>query len=105
MLTRKERIEQLLTDELSPNELLVENESHYHHVPKDSETHFKITMMSSSFISLSRIERHRLVNKLLQAELDTGLHALSMHLYTPEEWQKLHQNVPPSPACRDGYQN
>ena len=39
-----------------------------------------------------------MVYKLLNAELSSGLHALSLHLYTEEEWQRLSQ-VPLSPLC------
>jgi BolA protein len=103
-MSRKERIEQLLQKELSPSHLNVEDESSNHHVPQGAETHFKIIAVSQRFIDLSRIERHRMLNHLLNPELEQGLHALSMHLYTPEEWEK-NQSVLKSPSCRDGYKN
>jgi BolA protein len=103
-MSRKERIEHLLNQELAPVYLNVEDESANHHVPQGAETHFKVIAVSSRFTDVSRIERHRLLNHLLSKEFDQGLHALSMHLYTPAEWEK-NQAVLKSPACRDGYKN
>lgn len=101
-MTRKDRIDQQLTSELSPIFLSVEDESHNHHVPENAQTHFKIIMASTQFVGLTRVQRHRLINTLLKNEFDTGMHALSMFLYSPEEWE-VKQSVPQSPNCRDGY--
>jgi len=104
-MTRKERINQLINQELTPVFLDVENESNRHHVPDGAETHFKLSIVSEKFNDLTRIARHRLVNNLLAGEFNSGLHALSLHLYTPEEWQSRGKEVPNSPACRDGYRH
>ncbi len=103
-MSRKERMAQLLNQELAPIYLNVEDESGNHHVPQGAETHFKITAVSSRFIDLTRIARHRLLNHFLSKEFELGLHALSMHLYTPDEWEK-NKTVLQSPSCRDGYKN
>lgn len=104
-MSRKSAIEQQLTKELTPVFLNVENESGNHHVPEGSETHFKVTLVSSQFNDLTRVARHRIVNQLLKNEFNTGLHALSMHLYTLEEWAKKSDSVLKSPPCKDGYKN
>jgi BolA family transcriptional regulator, general stress-responsive regulator len=104
-MNRKQRIEEIISRHLTPLVLDVINESKNHHVPAGSETHFKLTVVSAYFISLTRIQRHRSINKLLSDELKNGLHALSMHLYTPEEWESSQNTTPASPACRDGYQH
>jgi BolA protein len=104
-MSRQERINQLLNQEFSPNFLEVVNESNRHHVPEGAETHFKVSVVTEKFAGLTKIARHRLVNNLLTEELKTGMHALSMHLYTPEEWQKSGGTLPNSPACRDGYRH
>ncbi|WP_298628009.1 BolA family transcriptional regulator [uncultured Legionella sp.] len=104
-MSRKTDIEQQLTEELSPVFLNVENESGNHHVPEGSETHFKVTAVALCFNGLTRIARHRMINQLLKNEFDTGLHALSMHLYTEEEWERNNGSVLKSPACKDGYKN
>lgn len=102
-MSRQERMQQQLIQEYAPVYLNVEDESYQHHVPDDAQTHYKITMVSAVFSSLSRINRHRLINSLLKEEFNQGLHALSMHLYTPEEWEQKGESVPQSPACVDGY--
>lgn len=104
-MSRKNRIESILNEELSLMYLNVEDESKNHHVPQGAETHFKVTLVSPQFADLTRVARHRLLNKLLGEEFNQGLHALSMHLYTPEEWEKNKKSVLNSPSCRDGYNN
>ncbi|BDM63344.1 global transcriptional regulator BolA [Shewanella sp. NFH-SH190041] len=88
-----------LTARFSPVHLEVINESNRHHVPPNSETHFKVVIASDAFDSLRLIARHRLVNELLADEFAAGLHALTMHTYTPEEWQAL-DAIPASPKCK-----
>jgi BolA protein len=102
-MSRKNRIEKLLNQEFVPVYLNVEDESANHHVPEGSQTHFKITVVSSRFIDLSRIARHRLLNQLLKEEFELGLHALSMHLFTPDEWENQSKTVLQSPVCKGGF--
>ncbi|WP_242604565.1 BolA family protein [Legionella fairfieldensis] len=104
MMSREHRINQLITENLQPSVLKTVNESNRHHVPEGSETHFKLIIVSDKFKNTTKINRHRLINKLLATELNTGLHALSLYLYTGEEWHKLKNNLPESPACRGGYE-
>ncbi|HHF7366338.1 TPA: BolA family protein [Legionella bozemanae] len=102
-MSRKNRIEKLVSQELVPVYLNVEDESANHHVPEGAQTHFKITVVSSRFIDLSRIARHRLLNQLLKEEFELGLHALSMHLFTPDEWNDRNKTVLQSPVCKGGF--
>ena len=81
---------------LSPSHCEVLNESSQHSGPA-TESHFKIVVVSSYFDEMKLIDRHRFINKLFVEEL-THIHALAMHTYTPEEWQKR-QTVPTSPEC------
>jgi len=104
-MNRKARIETLLKQHLSPFTLIIEDESPKHHVPADGESHFNITIVSSLFEPLPRIQRHRLVNSLLADELKQGLHALSLHLYTATEWAAREEKTQASPACRDGFRH
>ncbi len=104
-MSRENRIKQIIVNELNPSFLEVVNESHKHHVPDGAETHFKLSIVTNQFTGVSKIARHRLVNNLLAGELTTGLHALSLHLHTPEEWEKSNRTQPDSPACRDGYRH
>ncbi|XP_076754472.1 DNA-binding transcriptional regulator BolA [Xylocopa sonorina] len=95
-------IRKKLVDSLSPSYIEVINESHMHNVPKGSETHFKVVVVSDSFKDKSLIQRHRMVNKLLETELEGGVHALSIVAKTPDQW-KDKDNVSPSPVCRGGF--
>lgn len=81
-----------LSKAFDPEHLDVIDESHKHRghpgVEKAEETHFRIILVSRALEGLSRMERHRKVHKLLDHELKTQIHALSMKLLTPEEWQE-----------------
>ena len=70
-----------LTEALAPAHLEVINESHNHHVPPNSETHFKVIIASELFDGKRLLARHRAVNEALATEFANGLHALSMHTY------------------------
>ena len=45
--------------------LRIVNESFMHNVPKDSESHFKIVIVSNEFSNLSLLARHKIVYKNL----------------------------------------
>ncbi len=47
-----------LTEALSPLVLEIDNESHGHNVPKNSETHFRVVLVSEAFVGLNRVKRH-----------------------------------------------
>lgn len=49
-----------------------------HSVPKGSETHFKVVVVSDQFKDKTLLDRHRAVNQLLDEELKSGVHALSI---------------------------
>jgi BolA protein len=102
-LSREVTITTCLNNAFDINHLEVVNESHRHHVPENAETHFKVTVVSDTFQNTPLIKRHRQINALLQEEFDNGLHALSIHAYTPTEWQKRQAKTKDSPSCRDGF--
>lgn len=90
-LTKK--IEDKLTQALSPQYLKVEDESHHHvghagHNPH-GESHFRITVISNMFSGLSRIQRHQMVYACLDDELKNGVHALCLKTLSPEEAGQL----------------
>jgi BolA protein len=95
------RIEEKLAARLCPSVLIVENESKNHGVPPGSETHFKVTVVSSAFVGLERVDRQRLVHSVLAEELAGGVHALTMTSRTPAEWAE-DSAVRASPACLGG---
>jgi BolA family transcriptional regulator, general stress-responsive regulator len=97
-LNRKNRIESILNEQFKPEFCTVTNESFMHRVPENAETHFKVVLVSRSFEGISRIARHKLVNQVLSEEFKLGLHALSLSLHSPAEWQKK-PGIIPSPKC------
>lgn len=96
-----QRIVDALTDQLSPEWLDVENESHRHNVPAGSESHFKVTIVSDLFVGMRAVKRHQTIYKVLGALLAGPVHALALHTYTAEEWLEI-SDVPSSPDCRGG---
>lgn len=72
----------------TPEKLEIVNESHKHASGLGAESHFKILIVSSRFIGVSRVARQRMVYDLLSEELKGGVHALSLRLLTPDESQK-----------------
>lgn len=97
-----DQINDVLVDALAPVVLDVLNESHMHNVPPGSESHFKLVVVSREFEGKNLIARHRLINKLLADQLKNGIHALSMHTHTPDEWDARGGQVPESPPCMGG---
>ena len=90
---------------LQPQVCIVENESDKHNVPPGSESHFKVTIVSDQFTDKSLLARQRLINQILQTELQTKIHALAMYTLSPSEWKnKLDNNmdIAPSPPCMGG---
>ena len=86
-------VKQTITDKLReafpPEGLDVSDESHLHaghagHRP-GGETHFRVNIVSKAFDGKSRIERHRMINSALAAELAGSVHALAIKAQTPEE--------------------
>ena len=49
------------------------------------ETHFRIKVVAAAFAGKSRLERHRVINALADAELKAGVHALAIEAKAPGE--------------------
>jgi BolA protein len=82
-------IHEKLTRALSPERLDIINESELHaghrNSPGTGESHFRVLIVSAQFAGKSRLERHRLVNETLAAELAGKVHALAVKAYAPGE--------------------
>ncbi len=102
---RKDTIYSTLVENIDCQHLEVIDESHRHHVPKGSETHYKVVIVSEAFTNMLLIKRHRLINHLLNGEFKKGLHALSIHACSPAEWLKKEETASQSPDCRDGFKH
>ena len=97
-VTRKKRLHDTLSSALLPMFLDIQDESGNHRRP-GVETHFKIILISEKFKHTPHIARHRKINELVANEFKNGLHALSLYLYTPEEWEARGHPKPISPPC------
>lgn len=94
-------IESKVLDSLKPDLLLIENESHNHGGPA-TDSHFKLTVVADGFGSLSAVKRHQKLYGILAEELAGPVHALALHLYTPQEWAARQSSAPLSPNCLGG---
>jgi BolA protein len=81
----------------SPIELVVEDESFRH---GRVNSHFKVVAVADCFAGLTLIQRHRMLYQQLDPWLKAGVHALALHLFTPQEWSKVENTA--SPLCRGG---
>lgn len=97
-MSMQKELEDTLKAELSPQFVEVLNESHMHSVPRGSETHFKIVLVSERFEGLMLLKRHRLVQGILQNQI-SRIKALSLHTFTPEEWNTRASKGTESPRC------
>jgi BolA protein len=101
-MTVQQDIEQQLAQQFAPLFLEVANESHQHSVPANSETHFKVVLVSARFDGQRKVARHQQVYAALARHLEGPVHALALHTYTAAEWQAREQAAPASPECRGG---
>jgi BolA protein len=88
-MSTKDTIINKLREAFSPESLDVSDESHLHeghsgHRP-GGETHFRVYIVASAFEGKSRIERHRMINSTLAAELTGSVHALAIKAHAPGE--------------------
>ncbi len=98
-MTIQHTIETKLRRLFSPHFMEVINESHMHAVPANSETHFKVVLVSDQFHSQRLVQRHQAIYSVLEAELNSGVHALALHTFTAEEWLRRQSHVQASPEC------
>jgi BolA protein len=71
---------------LGPSALQVFDDSEKHHGHAGYKSgvlsHIRINIASSSFSSMTRLEIHRMIHKLLKEELDLGLHSIVIRATT-----------------------
>lgn len=97
-MSLQQQLEQQLRDALQPRYLQLVNESHRHHVPSGSESHFKLVLVCDEFSGKRLIQRHQRVYQALGDSMQR-FHALALHTYSPDEWAN---QAPDSPNCRGG---
>ena len=81
-------IEERLTRELSPETLIVTNDSarHHGHAGDDGsgESHFTVEIVAEAFAGQSRVAMQRMVNRALGDLPGNKVHALSIKARAPE---------------------
>lgn len=86
------RLKSLLEQGFDPECITIENQSALHHghlsSPDTGDSHFKITIVSDKFNGMSRLQRHQFVNTFVSSLFDEGLHALSLELLSPSEYNR-----------------
>ena len=86
---RRDRIAEKLTEAFAPARLDVADESHQHEghagARPGGETHFRLYIVADAFRGKGRLERHRMINAALAAELEDRVHALAIHAAAPGE--------------------
>ncbi len=88
-MTVQERMESKLRAELTPKSMTLTNVSYQHHghagSPGTGESHFELSLVAERFEGMSRIQRHKLVYKIVGEEMDGPVHALQLTLLAPSE--------------------
>lgn len=88
-MTMSDTIAAKLTAAFAPQglEVIDESENHRGHGGwrEGGETHFRVKVVSAAFAGKSRVERHRMVNQALDAELKGRVHALAVETRAPGE--------------------
>ena len=84
-----EAIRRKLEAAFAPERLEVKDDSDKHAghsgAREGGESHFTVTVVSSAFAGLGRVERQRRVNAALREELAGPVHALSIKALAPGE--------------------
>ena len=97
----QQQIEQTLQEAFTPVFLEVINESDGHNVPKGSESHFKVVIVSDDFVNTSRIQRHKMIYSVAATEVER-VHAFSVSAFDISEWSIKKGDVTQSPPCLGG---
>ena len=97
MSERQDTIKETEIKDFNPSVLKLVNESYMHSVPQDSETHFKLVIVSDFFMNISQVKRHQIIYKSLE-EIMKQIHALSINSFDETEYSK-NPIILDSPNC------
>ncbi len=69
-------------------ELINESYKHRGHTGwnESGETHFNLLIVTDSVIGQNKVQRHKLIYQLLAEQLKNQIHALSIQVYTQDEF-------------------
>ena len=92
-MTLEETIDKKINDNLKPSffKILNFSDQHKNHYEGDNTdtSHIKIIVVSEFFSGHSRIERERIVHKILKKEISTEIHSLRLKLYIQSEYDLI----------------
>ena len=91
------KIKAIINANLNPSVLNIINESSMHNVPVNSESHFKIIIVSDIFKDVASVNRHKIIYKTLGNVMD-DIHALSIYAFDINEFD-TNPMVLDSPNC------
>ncbi|MGB1238989.1 MAG: BolA family protein [Pseudomonadales bacterium] len=100
-MSTAQQIEDLVKEALACSEFYLENESHMHSGPAQ-ESHFKLIAVSADFSGKRAVQRHQLIYATVAALMNNPIHALALHLFTPQEWAEKEDKALLSPKCLGG---
>jgi BolA protein len=84
-----DRIREKLSAGLQPTLLEIVDDSHKHAghagARPGGESHFTVEVVSAAFEGMGRVERQRLVYRLLEEEMAGPVHALALRTIAPSE--------------------
>ena len=90
-------LEKIITEKINENlspdffQIINFSDKHKNHYLEDNSdtSHIKLIIVSKNFDSLSKIDRERLVHKLISEEISNTIHSIRLKLYTLEEYQLI----------------
>jgi BolA protein len=89
-MKRKSKIEKVIKDYFEPYyfSVLDVSEQHRGHQSfrEGAESHFEIVIVSKIFDNKNKIDRHRMVNKILKDDYSKDLHSVTIKALTLEEF-------------------
>ena len=87
-------IETKLKEKFSPTHIDLVDKSHTHttdeHIEtmKDKERLYELTIIAEEFKSMTLVERHKAIYKVLDIMNNPGIHGIKIKASSPEEWKK-----------------
>ena len=92
-MKRKLRIEKIILENYEPYfySVLDVSEQHRGHqnFKENVESHFEIIIVSEKFNNITRIDRHRMVNRSLKEEFLSDLHSIIIKTFTIKEYKNI----------------
>jgi BolA protein len=90
----QQEIETKLKETFSPIHIDLVDKSHTHtadeHIEtmKDKERFYELTIVADSFKSMTIVDRHKAIYKVLDIMNNPGIHGIKIKASSPEEWKK-----------------